>query len=57
MNKGKAMAIVKNISSEDSCPEYAVYKEKKNKENENVQKKRDAERRLDDAEMKRYRKK
>lgn len=40
-----------------SCPEYALYKEKKNKENENVQKKRDAERRLDDAEMKRYRKK
>jgi hypothetical protein len=32
-------------------------KKKKNKENESIQKKRDAERRLDDAELKRYRKK
>lgn len=39
-----------------ACPNYAEYKAKRDKENEALQKKRDAERRLDDAEVARHRK-
>lgn len=39
-----------------SCPDYADYKEKLNKENELIQKKKNERRRLDDAEVARYRK-
>ena len=36
------------------CPEYAEYKVKLDKEKESIQKIKDAERRLNDAEMSRY---
>ena len=39
-----------------SCPDYADYKERLNKENAERQKIRDTQRRLDDAQVARYRK-
>lgn len=40
-----------------SCPDYAEYKAKWDKEKEKIQKKRDVERRLNEAEVSRYKKK
>lgn len=37
-----------------NCPEYAEYKVKRDKENESIQKKRDAERRFIEAEVTRH---
>lgn len=39
-----------------SCPDYADYKERLNKENALIRKKQDEKRRLDDAEVARSRK-